>query len=84
MRKPFVIVEVSGGVAEVTHCGDNVEVVIIDWDNLEGGGSGTVEDALSQVKRLRRGEAKSLDGEGVVSSWGLISAVRIDFNSIPS
>jgi hypothetical protein len=30
-----VVVEVSGGVAEVTHCPPNVEVEIIDHDDLE-------------------------------------------------
>jgi spermidine synthase len=30
-----VIVEVSGGVAWVTHCPDGVEVIIIDHDNEE-------------------------------------------------
>lgn len=33
MDKPRVIVEVSGGVAEVTQCPPQVEVEIIDHDN---------------------------------------------------
>lgn len=35
MEKLKVIIEVSGGVAEVTSCPENVEVEIIDHDNLE-------------------------------------------------
>ena len=33
--KKLVIVEVSGGVAEVTECPEGVEVKIIDHDNME-------------------------------------------------
>ena len=33
-----VVVEVSGGVAEVTDCPDEVEVEIIDWDNQRDNG----------------------------------------------
>jgi hypothetical protein len=32
-----VVIEVSGGVAEVTECPDDVEVIIIDHDNEEEG-----------------------------------------------
>lgn len=35
MDKLKVVIEVSGGVAEVTKCPKNVEVIIIDHDNLE-------------------------------------------------
>ena len=34
---PQVVVEVSGGVAEVTHCPDWVDCEIIDHDNIEAG-----------------------------------------------
>lgn len=34
-EKYQVVIEVSGGVAEVTSCPDCVEVTIIDHDNLE-------------------------------------------------
>jgi hypothetical protein len=30
-----VLIEVSGGVAEVTWNPDNVEIEIVDWDNVE-------------------------------------------------
>jgi hypothetical protein len=33
--RPKVVVEVTGGVAEVTTCPDGVDVEIIDHDNLE-------------------------------------------------
>lgn len=33
--KPRVVIEVSGGVAEVTQCPDGIEAEIIDHDNLE-------------------------------------------------
>lgn len=32
-----VIVEVRGGVAEVTGCTGNVEVLMVDWDNIKAG-----------------------------------------------
>lgn len=35
MTKKKVVIEVLGGVAEVTECPDDVEVVIIDHDNEE-------------------------------------------------
>ena len=31
------LIEVSGGVAEITHCDEGVRVVIIDWDGVEAG-----------------------------------------------
>jgi len=31
-----VVIEVSGGVAEITQCPDGVEVLIIDHDSTEG------------------------------------------------
>jgi len=33
--KPKVVIEVSGGIADVTSCPDGVDVEIIDHDNLE-------------------------------------------------
>ena len=35
IEKLRVVIEISGGVAEVTHCDDGVEVTIIDHDNEE-------------------------------------------------
>ena len=35
MIRKQVVVEVSGGVAELCHASPGVEVRIIDWDNLE-------------------------------------------------
>lgn len=36
--KNKVIISVSGGMADVISQPENVEVTIIDWDNIEGGG----------------------------------------------
>lgn len=35
VARPRVVVEVSGGVAEVTECPDGVDVDIVDHDNIE-------------------------------------------------
>lgn len=38
MKKIRVVIEVNGGVADVTDTGSpGVEVVIIDWDNIKNG-----------------------------------------------
>lgn len=39
MDKPIVIVEVTGGVAEVTtiNAEDEVDVIQLDWDNIKAG-----------------------------------------------
>lgn len=58
-RSPLVIVEFSGGVAEITHSDGNVEVVVVDWDNLDAGGMAGVEEALNRVKNLRAGETQT-------------------------
>jgi hypothetical protein len=59
--KLHVQVEVTGGVAEVTQCPQNVEVSILDWDNLENGGcpycgSENFDDSGDPVKCLDCGE----------------------------
>ncbi|PZP55392.1 MAG: hypothetical protein DI596_11540 [Azospira oryzae] len=36
-ERAFVLVEVKGGIAEVTRFSGDVEVVVIDWDNIEAG-----------------------------------------------
>jgi hypothetical protein len=43
--KPRVIVEVAGGVAEVTDNPDDVQVDIIDHDNLDDGESDITDEA---------------------------------------
>lgn len=37
--KAYVLVEVKGGVAEVTRTSGDVEVTIVDWDNIKAGDS---------------------------------------------
>ena len=38
MSKKIVIVEVLGGVAEITQCPDDVEVILKDYDNFPSDG----------------------------------------------
>lgn len=57
IERPKVVVEVSGGVAEVTQCPDGVEVEIIDYDDLE--------DQAEQARIAERGI--SFGGKGGAS-----------------
>lgn len=37
VEKAYVLVEVRGGVADVTATRGNVEVAVVDWDNIDAG-----------------------------------------------
>lgn len=54
MSKPWVVIEVSGGVAEISASSSGVEVLIVDWDNLkdEGISLGDVAEVLLEVLQL--------------------------------
>ena len=39
MRKPTVVIEVSGGVVQAVYTDAEVDVVLVDWDNIREGDS---------------------------------------------
>lgn len=53
--RPQVYVNVSGGIAEVTVTRGDVEVVHIDWDNLDGNSDAeldVLEDAREEIEKV--------------------------------
>lgn len=66
-EKVRVVIEVRGGNVELVYAGSFVEVVLVDWDNINAGGSSCLveptpesemaEDTAAQVAQREAGDS---------------------------
>ena len=59
LPKRRVVIEVSGGVASCTESPDDIEVIIRDWDNIEGGDPDPLEDEERDEEGLEAAAEKA-------------------------
>lgn len=55
-----IVLEIEGGSLEITEQPDNLEVVHIDWDTLEGGREGHLEVLAYITQKLALKELKEV------------------------
>ena len=53
-KKNTVIIEVNGGVADVTYCPEGIDVVIVDHDNLDEGYSDYCPNCGEIIENLEK------------------------------